>query len=89
MSSQSLRADDDILRRVRGEFIEMPGLRLTEAQAVRLWGLDPASCRKLLAVLVDAKFLFRTTSGAFMRVDHGRPLRAEPRGTTKKKTIAA
>jgi hypothetical protein len=83
-----LRADDDILRRVRGEFIEMPGLRLTEAQAVRLWGLDPAFCRKLLTVLVDAKFLFRTPSGAFMRVDLGKPLHAGPRGTPKK-TIAA
>ena len=29
-----------LVHRVRGEFLEMPGLRLTRAQAQRLWGLD-------------------------------------------------
>ena len=60
---------DDVLRRVRGEFIEMPGLRLTTAQAQRLWGLDRAACDALLGALVDAKFLFRTRDGAFVRSD--------------------
>ena len=63
MASQS----DDVLRRVRGEYIEMPGLRLTTAQAQRLWGLDRAACDALLAALVDAKFLSRTRDGAFVR----------------------
>ena len=60
----------DVLRRVKGEFIEMPGLRLTIAQAQRLWGLDRSVCDSLLGTLVDAKFLFRTRDGAFMRSDH-------------------
>src|SRR4051794_23610020 len=60
---------DDVLRRVQGEYIEMPGLRLTTAQAQRLWGLDRAACDALLSALVDAKFLFRTRDGAFMRSD--------------------
>jgi hypothetical protein len=47
----------------------MPGLRLTTAQAQRLWGLDRAACDALLGALVDAKFLFRTRDGAFMRSD--------------------
>ena len=63
---------DDVLRRVQGEYIEMPGLRLTTAQAQRLWGLDRAACDALLGALVDAKFLFRTRDGAFMRSDQGR-----------------
>jgi hypothetical protein len=63
---------DDVLRRVQGEFIEMPGLRLTTAQAQRLWGLDRAACDALLGALVDAKFLFRTRDGAFVRSDHVR-----------------
>lgn len=63
---------DDVLRRVRGEYMEMPGLRLTTAQARRLWGLDHADCDKLLTALVDAKFLFRTRDGAFMRFEHSR-----------------
>ena len=63
---------DDVLRRVQGEYIEMPGLRLTPAQAQRLWGLDRAACDALLGALVDAKFLFRTRDGAFMRFDQTR-----------------
>ena len=66
------QALDDVLRRVQGEYIEMPGLRLTPAQAQRLWGLDPAACDTLLGALVDAKFLFRTRDGAFVRSDHAR-----------------
>jgi len=67
---------DDVLRRVKGEFMEMPGLRLTEPQARRLWGLDAASCGALLKILVEAKFLFRTRDGAFMRVEYAAPGRA-------------
>ena len=67
---------DDVLRRVKGEFLEMPGLRLTEPQARRLWGLDAASCGALLKALVEAKFLFRTRDGAFMRVEYAAPVRA-------------
>ena len=59
----------DVLQRVQGEYIEMPGLRLTTAQAQRLWGLDRAACDALLGALVDAKFLFRTRDGAFVRSD--------------------
>jgi hypothetical protein len=70
------RATDEVLRRVQGEFLEMPGLRLTEPQARRLWGLDAASCDALLGALVEAKFLFRTRDGAFMRVEHATPVKA-------------
>ena len=66
---------DDVLRRVQGEYHEMPGLRLTTAQAQRLWGLDRAACDALLGALVDAKFLFRTRDGAFMRSDQARAAR--------------
>ena len=34
-----------LVQRVRGEFREMPGLRLTFAQACRLWQIDTATCR--------------------------------------------
>ena len=67
--SATYQALDDVLRRVQGEYIEMPGLRLTTAQAQRLWGLDRAACDTLLGALVDAKFLFRTRDGAFVRSD--------------------
>ena len=70
MAAQQQAAD--ALRRVRGEYIEMPGLRLTSAQAQRLWGLDRAACDALLGALVEAKFLFRTRDGAFVRSEYVR-----------------
>ena len=63
---------EDVLRRVQGEYLEMPGLRLTTAQAQRLWNLDRVECDRLLSKLVDAKFLFRTRDGAFVRSEHAR-----------------
>jgi hypothetical protein len=75
MRPEQNRPTDDVLNRVQGEFLEMPGLRLTGAQARRLWGLDAAMCEALLGVLVDAKFLFKTRDGAFMRVEHAAPVK--------------
>jgi hypothetical protein len=43
---------DNLHDRVRGEYREMPGLRLTVAQAARLFNLDPAQCGQLLDTLV-------------------------------------
>jgi hypothetical protein len=73
---------EDVLKRVKGEFFEMPGLRLTEPQARRLWGLDAASCAALLETLVKTQFLFRTRDGAFMRAEQPRPERAALRSKT-------
>ena len=79
MTPELIRPIDDVLRRVQGEFLEMPGLRLTGAQARRLWGLDAAVCESLLGALVDAKFLFKTRDGAFMKADHAVPVKASLR----------
>jgi hypothetical protein len=57
----------DVVERVRGEFKEMPGLRLTLAQAGRLWGLDADTCSDVLSHLVTAGFLCRRSDGAFCR----------------------
>ena len=61
--------DDEVLRRVQGEFLEMPGLRLTVTQASRLWGLDEGSCRRVIDVLIGTSFLRWTTSGAVARAE--------------------
>jgi hypothetical protein len=76
MAAEHMHLADDVVRRVQGEFLEMPGLRLTEAQARRLWGLDAASCGALLGRLVDANFLFQTRDGAFMRIETATPAKA-------------
>jgi hypothetical protein len=58
---------DDLLRRVQAEFLEMPGLRVTRAQARRLWALDTALCDAVLSALVDARFLVESRNASFMR----------------------
>ena len=88
MSPEPVLATEEVLRRVQGEFLEMPGLRLTEAQARRLWGLDQASCAALLDALVDANFLFRTRDGAFMRVEHPSPAKASLRSRAASMAVA-
>jgi hypothetical protein len=55
-----------LLERVRGEFNEMPGLRLTPAQAARLWNLEPRACGEVLTRLVAASFL-RWSAGNVVR----------------------
>jgi len=70
MKSTPGRPAVDIIQRVRCEFLEMPGLRLTEKQAGRLWGLEPPLCSTLLRSLVDAGFLLRTRDGSYVRADH-------------------
>jgi len=56
-----------MIRRIQGEYDEMPGLTLTEAQARRLWGLDRRSCRLALAALLERRFLRRTAAGTYVR----------------------
>jgi hypothetical protein len=59
----------DVLQRIRGDFLEMPGLKLTLAQGQRLWGIDRTACEVALASLVSAEFLRQTREGAYMRRD--------------------
>lgn len=80
---------DQILCRVRGEYLEMPGLRLTQKQAQRLLGLDEATCAELLEFLVESKFLDRSGSDSYVRRSAGaeafpavRMARAPLQGTT-------
>jgi len=56
---------DLLLARIRGEYSEMPGLRLTFEQACRLWQVDAATCRSVLEHLVAERFLQRTPDGSY------------------------
>jgi len=60
---------DRTVRRVREEFLEMPGLRLTPPQARRLWGLDGEACQAVIDALVAAAFLKWTAGGAVTRAE--------------------
>ena len=51
------RVEPDLQMRVRAEFREMPGLKLTLLQASRLFSIEPVSCERILGALVDAGHL--------------------------------
>ncbi len=61
----------DWLRLVRAEYEELPDLRLTQAEVERLWGLDPPTAIAILATLVSAGVLRKTSRGAYVRSDAG------------------
>jgi hypothetical protein len=47
----------------------MPGLRLTPAQAERLFALDRSCCMRILAECVRAGWLRRTMTGSYALVE--------------------
>jgi hypothetical protein len=69
------RRDDaaraQLLQRIRSEFEEMPGLRLTRDQAARLWSLSHELSDRLLGELEGQGFLRRLNDGAYGRPDLG------------------
>ncbi len=64
MSPTMSLLSESTLRRVRAEFLEMPGLKLTVSQAQRLWGMDRSTCEALIDALTAARFLARTRDGS-------------------------
>lgn len=77
-SSISSESKETLAARVRSEYHEMPGLRLTLAQASRLWQLDTETCEAVLEYLVREGFLIRTPDDAFIALAPGDPRRASP-----------
>ena len=65
--------DSSLLHRVHGEYMEMPGLRLTLAQACRLWNVDQDTSLDVLNRLVAEQFL-RVSGPHYVRAASGRPL---------------
>jgi len=80
-----------LLERVRAEFLEMPGLRLTLEQAQRLCGVEPTLCKAVLDALVDAKFLCVKSNGTYARLTDGGvpPLRPAKADLGVEKRVAA
>lgn len=63
------------LKRIRAEYLEMPGLRLTLEQAQRLCGVERALCKTVLDALVHEKFLCVKSDGAYARASDGGVIR--------------
>ena len=68
---EDFRVVKAMLERIRAEFLEMPGLRLTVGQAERLCGVDRELCKAVLDALVDARFLCVKSDGAYARLTDG------------------
>jgi DNA-binding IclR family transcriptional regulator len=51
---------------VHGEFLEMPGLTLSIAQAARLFSLPPAVCARVFGELLNSQLLRRTADGRYV-----------------------
>jgi len=63
------------IERIRSEFLEMPGLRLTAEQIHRLCGVERAACAGILDTLVRDKFLRANPDGTYARLtDDRQPL---------------
>lgn len=58
---------DYVINRIKSEFAEMPGLRLTLPQAMRLWGLERDECERVVDALLKAAFLQRTDRGEVIK----------------------
>lgn len=77
-----MRTIHDVLQRLRAEYLEMPGLRLTAEQVQRLCGIEGMMCQSVLDALVDAQFLCAKADGTYARLRDGeiisRPRAAKP-----------
>ena len=62
--------------RIRAEYLEMPGMRLTAAQVQRLSGVHISICALVLDDLVRAQFLHKGSEGSYVRGSAGGPIRS-------------
>jgi len=63
--------DERLHQRIRAEYNEMPGLRLTLAQAARLFNLERQNCEDVLTALVTSGTLW-TNGREFLVRNAGR-----------------
>ena len=69
---------DDVVDRLRAEFLEMPGLQLTARQVQRLCGVEKTLCQLGLDSLVATKFLYVKSDGLYARTTDGEVSRPRP-----------
>jgi hypothetical protein len=72
---------DTLTDRIRSEFRDLPGLKITFQQACRLWHSNEAQCLAALDALISEGFLTRSASGAFIALP-------KPQGKSVRMTIA-
>jgi hypothetical protein len=83
-----MKTIEDVLNRLRTEYVAMPGLQLKPTQVQRLCGIDKITCQVLLDILVDTKFLCVKPDGHYARLTGShrvRPAKAELRNDVRAK----
>ena len=75
-----------LITRIRSEYLEMPGLRLTIEQAQRLCGVERMLCQTVLDALVETKFLCIKPNGTYARAIDGQDV---PRPRSAKADLGA
>ena len=63
---------EQILERLRAEYLEMPGMRLNLEQVQRLCGIERSMCKVALDALVETKFLCMRSDGSYVRLADAR-----------------
>jgi hypothetical protein len=66
-----MRTIHDVIKRLRAEYLQLPGLRLTAEQVQRLCGIERMMCQSVLDALVNAGFLCARSDGTYTRVTEG------------------
>ena len=64
---RNLTSRQALLHRIAMEYDEMPGLRLTAAQAQRLFGLRDDICMRVFDAFVEAAILRRDANNRYVR----------------------
>jgi hypothetical protein len=58
---------DHLIRIIRSDFKEMPGMRLTRMQFRRLWNLGEAECEVIVQDLLGEQYLAESRDGRLCR----------------------
>ena len=68
---RDLASREALVRRMTGEFDDMPGLALSVKQVARLMGVDQEACARILASLTRAGVLQKNPNGYYSRREPG------------------
>ena len=88
MKTSRLPETDRLLERIRGEYLEMPGMTLRLEQVARLCGVERSICKGVLDALVELEFLCVKADGAYARVSAETSHRARPATATLESSAA-
>ena len=73
-----MRTVQDVINRLRAEYLEMPGLRLKSEHVQHLCGIERTMCQLVLNSLLASNFLCVEPDGHYARLTDGAIHRPHP-----------